>query len=82
MNYDRDIALTEPITRGMDAPFFVMPRTEDAELEIALVRQTKLMLAMRLHSLMYAACGGVAVGRTELRSQGHRLRGISRNIQH
>ncbi len=59
MNYDRDIALTEPITRGLDTPFFVMPKTEDAELEIALVRQTKLMLAMRLHSLMYAACGGV-----------------------
>ncbi len=59
MNYGRDITLTEPITRGLDIPYFVMPKTEDAELEIALVRQMKLCLAMRLHSLMYAACGGV-----------------------
>ncbi len=59
MNYDRDIALTEPITRGLDIPYAVLPRTEDAELEIALVRQTKLTLAMRLHSLLYAACGEV-----------------------
>jgi L-malate glycosyltransferase len=59
MNYDRDAAITEPITRGMSAPFKVMPKTEDAELEIAIVRQTKLCVAMRLHSLLYAACGEV-----------------------
>lgn len=59
MNYDRDAAITEPITRGMRAPFKVMPKTEDAELEIAIVRQTKLCVAMRLHSLLYAACGEV-----------------------
>lgn len=59
MNYDRDAAITEPITRGMSAPFRVMPKTEDAELEIAIVRQMKLCVAMRLHSLLYAACGEV-----------------------
>ena len=59
MNYDRDAAITEPITRGMSAPFKVMPKTEDAELEIAIVRQMKLCVAMRLHSLLYAACGEV-----------------------
>ncbi len=59
MNYERDIALTEPITSGLGSEYFVMPRTDDAELEIALVRQMKLCLAMRLHSLLYAACGGV-----------------------
>ncbi len=59
MNYDRDAAITEPITRGMSAPFKVMPKTEDAELEIAIVRQMKLCVAMRLHSLLYAICGEV-----------------------
>lgn len=59
MNYDRDAAITEPITRGMSAPFRVMPKTEDAELEIAIVRQMKLCVAMRLHSLLYAVCGEV-----------------------
>ncbi len=59
MNYDRDAAITEPITRGMRAPFCVMPKTEDAELEIAIVRQMKLCVAMRLHSLLYAVCGEV-----------------------
>ena len=59
MNYDKDAAITEPITRGMSAPFRVMPKTEDAELEIAIVRQMKLCVAMRLHSLLYAVCGKV-----------------------
>lgn len=63
MNYDKDISITDPITRGLNAPFKVLPKIEDAELEIAIVRQTKATVAMRLHSLLYAVCGAVpAVG--------------------
>lgn len=36
-----------------------MPKTDDAELEIAIMRQMKMCVAMRLHSLLYAACGEV-----------------------
>ena len=60
MNYDRDAARDRAhSSTALSAPFRVMPKTEDAELEIAIMRQMKMCVAMRLHSLLYAACGEV-----------------------
>lgn len=61
MNYDRDSAVTDKIIEGLDLPYTVMPKTEDAELEIALVRRMTLAISMRLHSMLYAVCGDVPV---------------------
>lgn len=63
MNYDRDALVTELIVDGLGLPYKVMPKIDDAELEIAVVRRMKLAVAMRLHSMLYAVCGNVpAVG--------------------
>ena len=44
-------------------PFTVLPDIDDAELAIAVMKKMKLVLAMRLHCLLYAACAGIpAVG--------------------
>ena len=59
MNYDLDLPVSEQIADGLGIPFKIMPKTEDAELEIAIMRQMKMCVAMRLHSLLYAACGEV-----------------------
>lgn len=59
MNYDLDLPVSEQIADGLGVPFKIMPKTEDAELEIAIMRQMKMCVAMRLHSLLYAACGEV-----------------------
>ena len=59
MNYDLDLPVSEQVAGGLDTPFKIMPKTDDAELEIAIMRQMKMCVAMRLHSLLYAACGEV-----------------------
>lgn len=59
MNYDLDLPVSEQIADGLGIPFKIMPKTDDAELEIAIMRQMKMCVAMRLHSLLYAACGEV-----------------------
>ena len=59
MNYDLDLPVSEQVADGLGIPFKIMPKTDDAELEIAIMRQMKMCVAMRLHSLLYAACGEV-----------------------
>lgn len=59
MNYDLDLPVSEQVAGGLGIPFKIMPKTDDAELEIAIMRQMKMCVAMRLHSLLYAACGEV-----------------------
>ncbi len=63
MNYDKDITACELLAHAADIPYKIIPRTDDVELDIAIVRQMKVVVAMRLHSLLYAVCGEVpAVG--------------------
>ena len=63
MNYDKDINACELLARASEVPYKIIPHTDDVELDIAIVRQMKIVVAMRLHSLLYAVCGEVpAVG--------------------
>ena len=63
MNYEKDLAASQMAAEAANIPFVILPDIEDAELAIAVMKNMKLVMAMRLHSLLYAACAGVpAVG--------------------
>ena len=63
MNYKKDLAASQMAAEAANIPFVILPDIEDAELAIAVTKNVKLVMAMRLHSLLYAACAGVpAVG--------------------
>lgn len=63
MNYKKDLAASRQMAEAAGIPFAVLPDIDDSELAIAVMKKMKLVLAMRLHSLLYAACAGVpAVG--------------------
>lgn len=63
MNYKKDLAVSRHTAETAGVPFTVLPDIGDAELAIAVMKKMKLVLAMRLHCLLYAACAGIpAVG--------------------
>lgn len=63
MNYDMDLPACLQVAKDSGLPYCILPRTDDVELDMALVHQMKLVVGMRLHSLLYAVCSGVpAVG--------------------
>lgn len=63
MNYKKDLAVSRHTAETAGVPFTVLPDIDDAELAIAVMKKMKLVLAMRLHCLLYAACAGIpAVG--------------------
>ena len=63
MNYDKDASACHLLAREAGVPYKMIPRTDDVELDIAIVRQMKMVIAMRLHGLLYAVSGEVpAVG--------------------
>ena len=57
MNYEKDLAVSQMAAEAANVPFAVLPDIEDAELAIAVMKKMKFVTAMRLHSLLYAACG-------------------------
>ncbi len=57
MNYEKDLAVSQMAAEAANVPFAVLPYIEDAELAIAVMKKMKFVTAMRLHSLLYAACG-------------------------
>ena len=63
MNYNKDLTASKMAAEAANIPFAILPDIEDAELAIAITKKMKLVTAMRLHGLLYAACAGVpAVG--------------------
>lgn len=63
MNYEKDFSTSKMAAEEANIPFAILPEIEDAELAIAVMKKMKLVTAMRLHGLLYAACGGIpAVG--------------------
>ena len=63
MNYNKDLTASRMAAEAANIPFAILPDIEDAELAIAIMKKMKLVTAMRLHGLLYAACAGVpAVG--------------------
>ena len=60
MNYQKDISACGFIANILgDMPYKIAPRSDDVELDLALVRQMKMVVAMRLHGLLYAISGQV-----------------------
>ena len=64
MNYQKDISACMLVANRLgDMSYIVAPCSDDVELDLALVRQMKAVVAMRLHGLLYATSGQVpAVG--------------------
>lgn len=59
MNYEKDVAAAQLAAEAAGIPFVILPDAEAAELAVAVMKKTRLVMAMRMHSLLYAACGGV-----------------------
>lgn len=63
MNYEMDVSSCMQVAAESGVPYSILPRSDDVELDLALVHQMRAVVSMRLHSLLYAVSSGVpAVG--------------------
>lgn len=61
MNYGIDLAPSEAVAKASGVPCVILPKTEDMSLAIGLMSRMEAVAAMRLHTLLFAASGGVPV---------------------
>ncbi len=61
MKYPEDFEISTLISSKLNAKSFVLPQIESAELTIGVISRMKLIMAERLHSLIYAADAYVPV---------------------
>lgn len=58
MNYHMDRSASETVAKKSGLDCVILPDINDAALAIGVMKRMKLAVSMRLHSLLYAACGG------------------------
>lgn len=58
MNYGQDLPIAQLIASMLSQKSIILPEIESPELAIGLISKMKLVVAMRLHTLLYAACSG------------------------
>ena len=58
MNYGQDLPIAQLIASMLTQKSIILPEIESPELAIGLISKMKLVVAMRLHTLLYAACSG------------------------
>lgn len=56
MNYGQDLPTAQLIASMLKCKSIILPEIESPELAIGLMSRMKLVVAMRLHTLLYAAC--------------------------
>lgn len=59
MNYSKDYEASKLVAELSGLPYIILPEIKEAELAIGVMSKMKLVVAMRLHSLLFAANSGV-----------------------
>ena len=59
MNYAKDLEASRLVAELSELPCIILPEIREAELAIGVMSRMKLVVAMRLHSLLFAANSGV-----------------------
>lgn len=58
MNYDKDLEPSKFVADMAGIPYIMLPEIQSFELAIGLLSRMELVVAMRLHTLLYASCSG------------------------
>lgn len=61
MNHSIDLAPSEKVAKAAGVPYIILRETDDMSLAIGLMSRMETVAAMRLHTLLFAASGGVPV---------------------
>jgi len=61
MNYGIDLVPSETVARQAGVPYIMLPKLDDMSLAIGLMSRMEAVSAMRLHTLLFAASGGVPI---------------------
>lgn len=59
MNYEKDLRVCEQLAADIGLPYETLPETDDTALATSIVHRSKLVVAMRLHGMLYGVCGEV-----------------------
>ncbi len=59
MNYAKDVKASKLVAELSELPYIMLPELKSTELAIGLMSKMKLVVAMRLHCLLFAANSGV-----------------------